>query len=394
MLDVHTGAAIYTFHFLRYLAQRHEVHLVVLRGGSGSTANPDNAWSVHNLSHRAAGAKRLRQLLAVCSTRTMQEMQIDFPGCVGSLTKLVERLRPDAVFLDHIRAAWVARNWKRPNCPVVYIAHNCEAAACLSLSQMEFGYATRAALRWDAMKLRALETRILGSVDACVCLSDEDVTRFEQCSATCRFEVIPPTVVPVGLFGNPGRQRPNSLLLLGSFDWAPKRRNAIWLATRVFSRVRAQYPDATLRIVGKGARRLANDLGDRPGVELHSDVAAVLPFYEEAQIAVVPEQQASGLKLKTLEAANHGVAIVTTSSGREGTRLVDRTHCLVADDETGFASAIVELLGDGTLRQTLADAAHQRVQDHFAPDRVSSMVEQVVFHLCERNQTLCCGAEQ
>jgi glycosyltransferase involved in cell wall biosynthesis len=324
----------------------------------------------------------------------MQEMQIDFPGCVSSLTKLVQRLQPDVVFLNHVRAAWVARNWARPACPVVYIAHNCEAAACDSLSHMEFGYATRTALRWDAMKLRSLETKILGAVDACVCLSDEDVARFRQCSETSHFEVVPPTVAPVRMSAESNQKIPNSLLLLGSFDWAPKRRNAVWVATRVFSRVRARYPDATLRIVGKGANRLAADLGNLPGVELHSDVAAVLPFYEAAQIAVVPEQQASGLKLKTLEAANHGVPIVTTLSGCEGTTLVDRTHCLVADDEVGFAAAIVELLGDRALRDSLAAAAYQRVRDRFAPERVSALVERVVSHLCERNQTLCCGARQ
>jgi glycosyltransferase involved in cell wall biosynthesis len=139
---------------------------------------------------------------------------------------------------------------------------------------------------------------------------------------------------------------------------------------------------------------LAGELGNLPGVELHSDVAAVSPFYQATQLAAVPEQQASGVKLKTLEAANHGVPIVTTSSGREGTTLVDRAHCLVADDEAGFAAAIVELLGDDALRQNLAAAAHQRVRDHFAPERVSALVEQVVSHLCERNQTLCCGAQQ
>ena len=336
-------------------------------------------------------AKRLRQVLAVCSPRTMQEMQIDFPGCVDSLTKLVQRLQPDLVFLNHVRAAWVARNWTQPACPVVYIAHNCEAAACHSLSQMGFGYATRAALRWDAMKLRVLETRILNSVDSCICLSEEDVVRFQQWSTTSQFAVVPPTVAPMKLSNEPRNKIPGSVLLLGSFDWAPKRRNAIWLATRVLSRVRARFPDATLRIVGKGANRLTQDLGNLPGVELHSDVAAVSPFYEAAQLAVVPEQQASGLKLKTLEAANHGVPVVTTSSGREGTTLVDRTHCLVADDETKFASAIVELLADDALRQRLADAAYQRVRDHFAPERVSALVERFVSQLCERNPALCCS---
>jgi glycosyltransferase involved in cell wall biosynthesis len=392
MPDVHTGAAIYTFDFLRYLAQHHEVHLVVLRGGPDAKANVDGSWGVHNLSRRATSAKRLRQILALCSGRTMQEMQIDFAGCVESLTQLVERLQPDVVFLNHIRAAWVARNWTRPACPVVYIAHNCEAAVGHSLSQMGFGYATRAALRWDAMKLRALETKILNSVDSCVCLSDEDVARFKQWSTTSQFEVVPPTVAPVRVSAQPRQNRSGSILLLGSFDWAPKRRNAIWLATRVLSRVRTRFPDATLQIVGKAANRLAADLGNVPGVELHSDVAAVSPFYEAAQLAVVPEQQASGLKLKTLEAANHGIPIVTTSSGREGTTLIDRIHCLVADDEEEFASAILELLGDDALRQNLAEAAHRRVRDHFAPERVSALVEQVVSHLCERNPALC-GAQ-
>jgi glycosyltransferase involved in cell wall biosynthesis len=258
---------------------------------------------------------------------------------------------------------------------------------------MGFSFATRAALRWDAMKLLSLETNILGSVDSCVCLSDEDVARFKGWSTKSTFEVVPPHVTPVASSGEPSPRIPNSLLLVGSFEWAPKRKNAIWMATRVLSRVRSRYPDATLRIVGKGANRLAGELGNLPGVELHSDVASVAPFYAAAQLAVVPEQQASGLKLKTLEAANHGVAIVTTSSGREGTTLVDRTHCLVADDETAFASAIMELLGDRGLRETLATAAHQRVRERFASERISALIDQVVSQLCERTQPLCYAAQ-
>ena len=68
-------------------------------------------------------------------------------------------------------------------------------------------------------------------------------------------------------------------------------------------------------------------------------------------------------------------------------------HCLVADDEAAFAAAIMELLGDAELRQTLATAAHQRVRDRFAPERVSGLVDQVVSRLCEQKQLLC-GAQQ
>jgi len=296
------------------------------------------------------------------------------------------------VFLNHVRAAWVARKWARPPCPVVYIAHNCEAAVTGSLSRMGFNYPTRMALRWDARKVRSLEAKILDSADSCVCLSDEDAARFRKWSVCADFEVIPPAVDPVSTSPASHRKIPHSLLLMGSYEWTPKRRNAVWLATRVMAQVRARCPEATLRIVGKGATRLADELGAVPGVTLHSDVASVAPFYEAAEIAVVPEQQASGVKLKTLEAANYGLPIVTTSSGREGTMLLDRIHCLVADGEAGLSAAIVEMLKNPALRQKLADAARERVQERFSPRRVSALIDQLVSRLCERSPSLCAAA--
>ncbi len=220
LVHLHGGDELYTFHWLQQLSRRHDVHLVSLRGGGKPTPSVQGPWSVHQVSQKPAGSKRLRQVLAICSGRTMQESQINYPGCAADLSRLIRRLQPDVVMLHHIRAAWVARYWTRPDCRVAYVAHNCEGFAVHSLSQMDFGYAARAALRWEAKKLRALETRLLSTVDMCVCLSDEDVTRFKPWSTRATFDVVPPTVNPVAC--EPRQKIRHSMLLVGSYDWAPE----------------------------------------------------------------------------------------------------------------------------------------------------------------------------
>ncbi len=109
---------------------------------------------------------------------------------------------------------------------------------------------------------------------------------------------------------------------------------------------------------------------------------------------LVPERQASGVKLKTLEAANHGLPIVTTSCGREGTMLIDGVHCRVADDEATFAAAAAELLGDGLQRDRLAGAARERVRHCFSPDSVFERIDGVLARLCEEQPVLCSGTLQ
>jgi glycosyltransferase involved in cell wall biosynthesis len=91
-------------------------------------------------------------------------------------------------------------------------------------------------------------------------------------------------------------------------------------------------------------------------VEFHSDVAAVDPFYEQADVCVVPLLSGGGTKIKLVEALSRGRAVVTTSLGLEGLE-EHRAVLRVADGAQAFAAALVELFEDPEQAAKLGAAA-------------------------------------
>lgn len=276
---------------------------------------------------------------------------------VPALRAAIEGPAVELVVFNHLRSGWLAATLPRsPGQRRLYLAHNAEGTAHRSIAALARRRLARAFWLREARKLEALERRVLGAVDLTVALTEEDRVRLLALAPDAPVVVLPPWIEPAG---RPGARPPGParLLLLGSYLWHPKRRNAAWLATEIFPLVRARHPEAVLQIVGNGARHVARVVGRRPNVEFHDDVPETRPFLDGAAVFVNPERQAGGLKLKSLEAAGHGLPIVSTPEGVEGTGLVDGVGCLVAQDAASFAAAVSALLADPTRRESMGERA-------------------------------------
>jgi glycosyltransferase involved in cell wall biosynthesis len=145
----------------------------------------------------------------------------------------------------------------------------------------------------------------------------------------------------------------------------------------------AAVPDATLLVVGEGSRRealevMANELGvahrvvftgrrdDMPAVTAALDVA-VLPSYREA------------LGLSVLEAMALSRPVVASNVGGIPEMILDgRTGLLVPPhDAEALATAIIRLLRDHPLADTLARAGHDLVHERFCIELMVRAVEDI-----------------
>jgi hypothetical protein len=203
-----------------------------------------------------------------------------------------------------------------------------------------------------------------------VTLTDEDAARF---SSGCLATAIPPLIetdsIPTG-----GRQHSGdgvTLCLISSFNWAPKRWNAHWAVRKVMPLVWARHPEVKLVVVGSGARRLRVR---HRGVSIESDVPDIRPYYERADVVIVPERQRSGLKFKTVQAALAGKALVSTPAGIEGTGLRDGESALVRSSAEAFADGIVELIAKPEYRASLGCRARAVTTERFSGRRILALL--------------------
>jgi len=179
------------------------------------------------------------------------------------------------------------------------------------------------------------------------------------------------TVVGAGVNGEP---RPGSsarrraawctdgptLLFIGN-DFARKGGHDLLQA---FAELRAEFPDARLRLVGTRP-----DVPAQPGVEVLGrvhDRDRIAELYAGADVFVLPSVF-DPFPLVLLEAMGHGVPVVTTAScgipdvlrdGREGT-------VVPARDPDALATALGRLLRDPDTALAMADAAARRATTAF-----------------------------
>jgi glycosyltransferase involved in cell wall biosynthesis len=311
-----------------------------------------------------AGAARLLNL-ALAALRNEPAIRSRFADVdLQRLQAELDGFDPQVVVLDHLRCGWLAGAAVRwGGRPRVYVAHNAESAAYGSTAQFEPNPLLRAFLTRQARAVASLEREVLRSCAAVMTLTPQDAERLRVLAPAVRVAVIPPWTQAAPTPPQSGRDA-GTVLLVGSFLWHAKRRNAAWLTGEVWPRVRRMHPQARLEIVGRGADRLATHAGAGSGIALHADVPDVAAYLGRAAVFVNPERQVGGIKLKTLEAAAAGLPIVSTPAGVEGTGLVDGTSCVVCRDAEQFAGAVAGLLGDASRRAALGAAAVAAMRAH------------------------------
>lgn len=362
-----------TRQILDMLSKEHEVHLVALAGEQKIVDGERDGLSSMNVLSVATKNKRVSQIKSIVSKESMVKMQFKQKELIQRVNEHIEAKRPEVIFLNHIRSAWLAPHMTSV-ARMIYIAHNAEAHAIGSISKNETGV-MKTVTRLEASKLIKMETDILDSVNTCVTLTAEDRDRLLTLSGNPSYEVIPP---PIKVPEVQNEILHPDLLLVGSYKWYPKRKNALWLAKEVLPLVIERFPTITMKFVGEAATLLREELGDSPNIEYHSDVPSIEPYLTEGNIFLVPERQEGGIKIKTLEAGSYGLPIIATKAGMEGTMLVRGESILEANTAKEFANQIMYLLYNPGEAKRIASTAHTTINQAFNAYRIQSQYKELL----------------
>ena len=149
-------------------------------------------------------------------------------------------------------------------------------------------------------------------------------------------------------------------------------------------RVRAHVPDVSLDIVGREPLPEVEALARLAGVSVHADVPSVVPWLEQARVAVVPLRIGSGTRIKALEAMAAGRPVAGTSVGLEGLGIEHGVHAALADDPAALAAAVVELLLDDDRARRLARTGADHARANFAWDTIGRRFVDVLLELDQR----------
>jgi glycosyltransferase involved in cell wall biosynthesis len=148
-------------------------------------------------------------------------------------------------------------------------------------------------------------------------------------------------------------------------DYHANVEGVCWFCREILSDLLATYPDLQFYIVGRDPAPAVKKLAAMQGVHVIGDVADVRPWYQQAEVFVVPLRLGRGVQNKVLEAMAMGKPVVSTSRANAGVSANDNEHLLLADSAAGFADAVRALLQDNEKRKMLGHRARNFVQAEY-----------------------------
>jgi glycosyltransferase involved in cell wall biosynthesis len=209
----------------------------------------------------------------------------------------------------------------------------------------------------EAERVGAYERSLIEAADLTLVVSDADAAAARKLAPDARIEVVP-NGVDTDLF-TPTAAAPEHayLLFTGLMNYRPNVEAVEWFADEVLPLL----DEGVLNVVGSTPAPEVEALaGER--VAVHGEVPDMRPYQSRAEVVVVPLLSGGGTRLKLLEAAACGNAIVSTSIGAEGLGLEPGTELLVADSAPEFAEAVAAVLADGRLRECLGRNARRAAE--------------------------------
>ena len=286
-----------------------------------------------------------------------------------AVTGLLSRESFDVVHAEQPQVLAQVVEAERRAIPVVLRVQNVESDLWQGASRT--AGLLRPILAREARRLSAWEGRVVSEASATVALSAHDAARLVELSgAADRVHHVPapfPARLPQAPKPLPGAP---AVVLFGGGGWRPNEEGARWFLEKVWPRVRALLPEATLHILGVS-------VGSSEGVLGRPAPADSREVFAEGSILVVPLHAASGVRMKILEAWARGVPVVSTPAGARGLDATDGRELLLARDPEAFALALRRLHAEPGVADLVVAAGRRRLAAHHEPGAVAARLTEV-----------------
>ncbi|MGH8432395.1 MAG: glycosyltransferase, partial [Solimonas sp.] len=243
------------------------------------------------------------------------------------LDELLQRGGWDSIVFDGISTGWAlprvlehyAAHRDRPR--LIYISHNHEESLRAQIANSQPLFLKRQAVRLDALKVSRLERDLVDAVDLVTAITQEDLELYQRRRCDKPIDVLTPGYCGRRLGGRRLSQAlPRRAAIVGSFDWIAKRMNLdefVGTADPMFAQAGAE-----LQVVGSGGEDFLEELRQRTvATRFTGTVPSIEPYLDEARIAIVPERNGGGFKLKVLEYVFNRVPIFALNGSFAGVPL-------------------------------------------------------------------------
>ena len=384
-----------TFHFMKYLGQRHQVTLVTQRNEDVTDEQVEalRKW-VQELvvfpqlesSQQEGGllgkAKRLGTFIQQGTPPNV--LSIYSPAMQKWVDEAVSTGLFEVITSEHSASEiYVRPQWREQLGTVVNIHRSVYGSYKHALETQTSEKGLQDQLNLPL--LRRYEQHYCAKFSAIVTMTQDDRRLLKSLNPESKITVIP-NGVDLTMFpkraSNPGGQR---LVFIGAMDNPANIDAACFFGLEVFPEIRKRYPEATLELVGARPVPKVLELGELPGIKVAGQVSSMVEYLHWATVCVVPMRKGFGMKNKTLEAMAAGVPVVASDIGLSGLK-VDGPEvplrAMRANSVDEYVYAVGRLFENPKLREKLSENGRSLVETEYTWERLGERYEQVLLEAC------------
>jgi glycosyltransferase involved in cell wall biosynthesis len=204
---------------------------------------------------------------------------------------------------------------------------------------------------------------LLRTFDGCTVVSEQERQQVLRVSPHYNCVAVVPNGVDTGHYAaDSGVPEPDRLVYSGALTYSANFDAMSFFLQDIFPLVQAQRPDVKLFITGKLDGVPIDHLAHNKSVVFTGYLDDVRPTIGRSWSSIVPLRIGGGTRLKILESLALGTPVISTCKGAEGLDLEIDRDILIADEPADFARAILKLLQDPELRQTLSHNGRRTVE--------------------------------
>ncbi|MCL2844412.1 MAG: glycosyltransferase family 4 protein [Chitinivibrionia bacterium] len=210
-------------------------------------------------------------------------------------------------------------------------------------------------------RIKKHELQTLNAYKKCVFVSKEDIKHLDYKSVSvhaCGVQCLPK--IPAGY-------NKNKIVFVGNMRTLQNSDAVKFFIDEIFPVIKKAIPNAVFHIIGAEPPGFIQNMADGKNIIVSGFVQSIENEIKDAAVSVAPLRIAAGIQNKVLISMACGIPTVLTSCISAGIpELVSNQNCVITDEKTDFANAVISLMQNENMRNDIGAAGYEMVQSKYS----------------------------
>jgi glycosyltransferase involved in cell wall biosynthesis len=297
------------------------------------------------------------------------------------ISKVIEQTDFDLVHFDTISLApYMDLIGKTPS---VLNHHNFESEMLKSRSLTESNFLLSIFYKYESDRLFGSEERYCKRACLNITCSDDDSEMMRSKIPRANFDVVPNGVDIEYFYPSKEDQvRKGNIVLVGGLSWYPNREAVEYFIREIWPRIKAEFPDMTVDIVGRNPTREIIEFGESErNAQVHGFVDDVRSYLWQADFYFCPIRTGGGTKLKILDALAAGCCIISDPFACKGIAVEEGRHVLFAEEPGDYVNKIKAAKSDPEISKRLREEGPLLIKNKYSYESIGNSFSEMVSRL-------------